>query len=422
MHKMLKINSLRHFFCSFRGARLVFEFIFSITLFSFSFFLDACGNKGDLRQLGENCGTLSPMKYSRMFRMGELCGESVAEIRSVIGADTLLKFFVFRDSLNYNRALPAEFSDAVVLRVPVDRTVALSSSQIGFMTRLNLSDRIVGVGEVDYIFDSTLYFRSMLPADSPRVLVEVGNGPSLSLEKVVSLNAGLVMTFATGGGQDDYERLAPIGVPLLLTSEWQENSPLAKAEWIKLFGTIFGVRAQADSIFDVMEKDYAAVRSKAHAAKEKGPCPKVLAGMSYGGVWYAPGGDSYTARLIRDAGGCYLWASDSSRELKLSLENVFTLSDSSDVWFNPGMFHRVEDILANEPRVATIRAFRKRCIFQNDARMNRFGGNDFFEGAVARPAELLLDVTKSLYPDLLTDYGLNYYMGNYNWYRNIYNF
>ena len=79
-------------------------------------------------------------------------------------------------------------------------------------------------------------------------------------------------------------------------------------------------------------------------------CPRVLAGMSYGGVWHASGGNSFTANLVRDAGGCYLWASDTSRELTFSFEEVYALADSVDVWVNPSMFATADEILALEPR------------------------------------------------------------------------
>ena len=111
--------------------------------------------------------------------------------------------------------------------------------------------------------------------------------------------------------------------------------------------------------------------------------------MNYGGVWYAPGGNSFTAHLIRDAGGCYLWASDTSRELTFTLEEIMLVADSADVWVNPGAFSSAEDILAAEPRVRHIRAFREKRVCQNDGRRGPGGGNDFYESAVAYPAELL---------------------------------
>jgi iron complex transport system substrate-binding protein len=141
--------------------------------------------------------------------------------------------------------------------------------------------------------------------------------------------------------------------------------------------------------------------------------------MSYGGVWHASGGKSFTANLVRDAGGCYVWASDTSRELTFSFEEVYALADSVDVWVNPSMFATADEILALEPRVKNIKAFREKKVFQNDGLKGPGAGNDFYEGAITRPAELLWNLTKCIKGPVP---GVNSIDTSYKWYRNIYNF
>ena len=204
-------------------------------------FVTGCSEKGSPAAQVE----LRGMEFCRNLWLGDRFGESVAEIRSIVGRDTLVKAFVLRQATDSLKVLPAELSGATVLRVPLKGVVALSSAQIGYMLRLGLGERIVAVGEGKYVADSALYAR----AQSGEV-AEVGSGPTLLLEKVIELKPDLVMSFATGGGHDDYERINALGLPLMLTSEWQEDSPLAKAEWIKLYGKMFGVEALADSIFE----------------------------------------------------------------------------------------------------------------------------------------------------------------------------
>jgi len=327
---------------------------------------------------------------------------------------------------------------------------------------LGLRDRIVGVGEGKYIVDSILYARA-----AAGQVAEVGNGPTLSVEKLVALSPELVMDFATGGGQDDYERINALGLPLMLTSEWQEDSPLAKAEWIKLFGKLFGVESLADSIFEQSKKDYLNIANGGVAGGQHlgqsplvrmattvgvGPdnnseiripnssdstpnfpdslssfvsrlsskkCPRVIAGMSYGGIWYAPGGNSFTARLIKDAGGCYLWAADTSRELQLSLEEIMLVADSADVWVNPGMFSTPEELLTAEPRVSHIKAFKEKRVCQNDGRKGPGGGNDFFESAVAYPAEMLTNLSFCIQN---ATKGADSVRKEFEWYHNIFIF
>ena len=417
------------------------------------------------------CAELPALEHAVNLKLGESCGERVAEIRSIVGRDTLVRRFVLRPADSAARKeLPKGLAGATVLGTPVSRVVALSSAQLGYALRLGEGGRIVAVGEGQYVYDSTLYARV-----SGGGVAEVGNGPTLSLEKLMALKPQLVMSFATGGGQDDYERIEALGLPLMLTSEWQEEHPLAKAEWIKLYGMLFGVETLADSIYKQSKSKYLSSLASRLSSKNGGvagvsparggseqqcasegeaspnkpeveiaspsarndtlssfvsrlsskSCPRVLVGMSYGGVWYAPGGNSYTAQLIKDAGGCYLWANDSSRELKFSLEEIIALADSADIWINPGMFSTPEEILAAEPRAARIKAFKEKRVYQNDGRKGPGGGNDFYESAVAYPEKLLREMsqmTQIFAQNADSAKNAPSDSSRAQWYRNIFNF
>ena len=400
-HKVLKINNLRAFLSPFLGWRLARSVLLAVLFSLFSLYAIGCGDGRDRAgSSGKAVATCADsarfdtLDYARMFRLGSQCDGKFVEIRTVLGADTL----VWRQPVGE----------------PFKRVVVLSSAQIGFMSRLGVEGRIVAVGDAKYIVDS-----AVLAGVQSGKVAEVGVGPTLSLERVLELKPDLVMTFATGGSHDDYERLKAIGVPLLVTSEWQEDSPLAKFEWIKLFGMLFGVDQIADTLYRQSKKEYLAMRDSLSSDTSR---PRVIVGMAYGGVWHAPGGRSYTAQLIRDAGGRYLWESDTTREKQLSLEEVMLLADSADVWVNPGMFSSVEDILAAEPRVKDIRAFRDKRVCQNDGYRGPGGGNDFYEGAVARPVELVENLRDCIFGGNGGVSGAKSGVGPYKWYRNIYNF
>lgn len=391
--------------------KMVMGAAFGLFMAFSAFGLSGCKSEagGDVKTA--DCGELPALEYSENLKMGKLCGEDYAEIRSIVGRDTLIKRFR--------------------LGAPLKRVVALSSSQVGYMLRLGLRDRIVAVGEGRYLVDSLLYARVQKGE-----VAEVGNGPTLSLEKLMATKPDLVFDFATGGGMDDYERIGAIGLSLMLTSEWQERTPLAKAEWIKLFGRLFGVEALADSIFEQSKTNYTSElqtsnslvtsnselrtpNSELRTPNSELPCPRVLVGMSYGGVWHAPGGKSFTAQLIKDAGGCYLWAADTNQDLQFSLEEILQVADSADVWVNPGMFATVEDLLMAEPRVKYIRAFKEKRVYQNDGIKGAGGGNDFFESAVAYPAEILTNLRLCIQN---STNGADSTRKGFDWYHNIFIF
>jgi iron complex transport system substrate-binding protein len=376
--------------------KMVVSATFGLFMAFSAFGLSGCKNEAEGDKKTADCGELPSLEFSENLKIGKLCGEDFAEIRSIVGRDTLIKRFKLGE--------------------PLKRVVALSSSQVGYMLRLGLRDRIVAVGEGRYLVDSVLYARV-----AAGEVAEVGNGPTLSLEKLMATKPDLVFDFATGGGMDDYERIGAIGLSLMLTSEWQERSPLAKAEWIKLFGRLFGVEALADSIFEQSKIAYlqAGKEIPDRVRDDNRACPRVLVGMSYGGVWHAPGGNSFTARLIKDAGGCYLWAADTNQDLQFSLEEILQVADSADVWVNPGMFATVEDLLMSEPRVKFIKAFKEKRVYQNDAIKGAGGGNDFFESAVAYPAEILTNLRLCIQN---STNGADSTRKGFDWYHNIFIF
>jgi len=383
---------------------MVLSATFGLFMAFSAFGLSGCKNEAENEKNLADCGELPALEFSENLKIGKLCGEDYAEIRSIVGRDTLIKRFKLGE--------------------PLKRVVALSSAQVGYMLRLGLRDRIVAVGEGKYLVDSLLYARVQKGE-----VAEVGNGPTLSLEKLMAAKPDLVFDFATGGGMDDYERIGAIGLSLMLTSEWQERTPLAKAEWIKLFGRLFGVQSLADSIFEQSKSIYnaardpstspIALRASGSAQDDNKACPRVLVGMSYGGVWHAPGGNSFTARLIKDAGGCYLWAADTNQELQFSLEEILQVADSADVWVNPGMFATPEDLIAAEPRVKFIRAFKEKRVYQNDGIKGAGGGNDFFESAVAYPAETLINLRSCIQN---STNGADSSQKGFDWYHNIFIF
>ena len=445
-YRSLEINKLRPFLHSFRRQRFSFSGVLPMALLLCAVCFSGCNRDEIEKTVALQCDETAQMESvgSSYFSIGKLCGTDVAEVRSVVGKDTLIHKFVMMDSVTASqgmdlrrRGFPKEWLSAFVLRVPLHRVVALSTSQVGYLLRLGLRDKIIGVSDGNYIADSILYYRSQrgssreqiqATAGAPEFVESIGYDAS-ALEKLMALKPDLIFDFTTGGDYDNYEQIARTSLPLMLTSEWQESNALAKLEWIKLYGILFGLRPLADSIYEDEKNKYETLRNLiAHSSKpavagdlvaQGSKCPRVLAGMSYGGVWHASGGNSFTANLVRDAGGCYLWASDTSRELTFSFEEVYALADSVDMWVNPSAFGTVDEILSLEPRVKNIRAFKEKKIYQNDGSKGPGGGNDFYEGAVTRPAELLWNLTKCINGSVP---GVKSLDTTYKWYRNIYNF
>jgi iron complex transport system substrate-binding protein len=61
-----------------------------------------------------------------------------------------------------------------------------------------------------------------------------------------------------------------------------EQTPLGKAEWIKLYGALFGKRKEAKLLFDGIVKNY----NDAETISGSKPTATVLYGSMYQDQWY----------------------------------------------------------------------------------------------------------------------------------------
>ena len=98
------------------------------------------------------------------------------------------------------------------------------------------------------------------------------------------------------------------------------------------------------------------------------------------------------------------------------------MTQEAATWVNPGMCSTAEEILAEEPRVSVIKAFKEKRVYQNDNRKGPGGGNDFYESAVTYPEELLREMTQIFEQDTDSAKNASADTTHPRWYRNIFNF
>jgi iron complex transport system substrate-binding protein len=207
---------------------------------------------------------------------------------------------------------------------------------------------------------------------------------------------------------DSHPKLIEAGLPVAIIAEYMESSPLGRAEWLKFMALFFNRETEAEQVFSQMVTRYNSIAKNAQKTKKK---PTVFSGFGSRGTWYIPGGDSYSAKFIADAGGDYIWKDDrSTGSLNLSFEQVFDRAQSAEVWINSSQAWRsVDDVTNTDRRYAKFRAVKDSKLFNPTARMNATGGNDFWEGGTANPDLVLADLFKALHPELLPNHQFVYY-------------
>ncbi|MEA5575768.1 ABC transporter substrate-binding protein [Anabaena sp. UHCC 0451] len=299
---------------------------------------------------------------------------------------------------------PPGFNQAQIIAVPVNSVVALSTTHLPHLDKLGLVDKLIGISNTKQV---------NTPAVIERIkagkVTTVGNNSNVDIEKLLELNPDLVTTFGTGNSQtDSYGKLTEAGLKVGINAEYMEDTPLGRSEWLKFTALFFNQEEKAEKIFQEIADKYTQIAEKAKAVKNR---PTVFIGFNFKGTWFMPGGKSYVAKYLNDAGGNYLWNDDKSNgSLPLSFEVVLDRAAKADYWLNSRQsWQSLKDVVAEDSRYGDFQAVKTGNIYNNNARVNADGGNDYWEGGISNPDIVLADLIKILHPELLPEHQLFYY-------------
>lgn len=334
------------------------------------------------------------------------CKESPNEISREIPTSK----FTYLDQVNW-----METRDSLVItsnggeirfaqkELPLQSAMVIPTSVIAYMNELDLLDKISGVSQPDFIFNPKIH-----PLLKLGTVSEIGTFNELWIEKILTRKPDILISTSSPNLAKFHSQLEKEGIKILFVDEYEESIPLARAEYIKVIGKLFGKEKEANQIFEEVEKNYKEIQTKVQ--NQSGSKPTVLSNQMYGDIWYLAGGKSYQANLIKDAGGNYLWKNDeSSASLQLSFESVFEKAKSADVWVNAGDFASKNALSASFQNYEWFAAFQSGKVYNWNKRMSATGANDFFETGVVRPDWVLKDLAAIFHPELFPGHELVFY-------------
>ena len=304
---------------------------------------------------------------------------------------------------------------------PSDNLVCMSTSHIGYLAGLGCDSVVSAVSGIGYVSDPSLRRRhdrtrtgraaaaypvpGMRADDRP--LYDIGYEAALDYERILALHPDLLLTYAVSSAEPPYiGKLRDLGVPVLVLHEQMETHPLARAEYVRLFGALTGRRALADSLFGTICRRYDSLRvrpasigdgirgDESSVPESSGAPKKVLLNMPYGDQWFIPGADNYISTLIRDAGGIVLGAKEGTAASGvISMEEACVLAGEADCWLHPGWCRSRGQLAAANPLFSR---FGIADIYNNIRRTTPEGGNDFWESGALRADRILEDLVTIL--------------------------
>ncbi len=274
------------------------------------------------------------------------------------------------------------------VKEPLRRLGTMSTVQVGFLYAIDALDCLVAVCNPELIY-------------TPVKGDEIDLGDSMKPSAERTLQAGLDALLAVNYGQyDNLEatRLEKLGVTTIYINEWQEGSPLARAEWIRVLGALTGRLHEADSVFNEVETKYislSAQRSVSETVCQRSGLPvkrSIMSGNNFRGTWYVPSGKNYLAYLFKDAGAEYPFY-DNEREtsIPLSIEETLRYFHDADVWVGAGG-NSLAELAQLDEKHTWFKAYQNGRVYNWRKQVKAGGANNFWERGVVHPEEMLEDV------------------------------
>ena len=258
---------------------------------------------------------------------------------------------------------------------PMQRIGTMSTVQVGFLDAIDAIDCLVAVCNPELIYT---------PVKGNEI--DLGDSMKPSAERVLQSNLDILLA-VNYGQYDNLEaaRLEKLGVPIIYINEWQEGSPLARAEWIRVLGALTGRLHEADSVFAEVENRYRSL------VVEREPV-SIMSGNNFRGTWYVPSGKNYLAYLFKDACAQYPFYDDQrATSIPLTIEETLHYFSEADVWVGASA-NSMAELAALDEKHTWFKAYKNGRVYNWRKQSKEGGANNFWERGVVHPEEMLEDL------------------------------
>ncbi|MGX7666828.1 ABC transporter substrate-binding protein [Flavobacterium pedocola] len=300
-----------------------------------------------------------------------------------------------------NAVIPDSLQKHTIIPVPLKSIVVTSTTNIPFLEMLGVENKLVGFPHTDYI--SSEKTRALIHQGQVK---NVGQNERLNMEKLIELAPELIVTFGVDNNNPMIQNLEKSGLKVMIQGDWMEQSPLGKAEWIKLYAALFGKEKEAEKLFNNIVKNYQHALESVKTTKTEAT---VLYGNMYQEQWFVAKGNSWVAQFLKDAKANYLWKDvEGTGSLGLSFEDVLDKAKNADCWIAAGTFQTLAELEESNPHYSQFKAFKNKNVYTFEAKLGATGGTVYYELGPSRPDLVLKDYVKIFHPELLPNYQLTF--------------
>ena len=212
-------------------------------------------------------------------------------------AESDARFLVVPEDAAEVDGLPA---DVTVLRQPVENIYLVSTSVMDLLLHLDALDSVAFSGTKA----EGWYLPAVQQAMEEGKIAYAGKYSAPDYEQILAADCRLAientMILHT---PEVKEQLEHFGIPVLVERSSYESDPLARMEWIKLYGILLGREEQAEQVFSAQETAVQPILSQKPTGKS---C--AFFSLTTNNLATVRKGSDYVARMIEMAGGSYVFA------------------------------------------------------------------------------------------------------------------
>ena len=295
----------------------------------------------------------------------------------------------------YTPLIPEDYT---VVKVPLERTIAMTLLQISAFTALEAHDYLTAITSTKNLFN-----KDLLERVKSGKLQKIGQEGNFDQELIMAANpeAIFISPFKRGG----YDAIKETGITLIPYLGYKELNPLGQAEWIKFIAMFIGKEKFSNELFSQIEGNYLKMRELAAGATTR---PTVFSGEMHSGNWYAVGGKNHLAQIFRDAGAEYLIDDDNTGGVNIEFEKIYATCAKADYWRILNSFSgdfSYNALKKSEPRNVLFDAFKKKRVIYCNMKQT-----PYYELAPVHPDLLLKDFIAIFHPELVEeDYQPTFY-------------
>lgn len=267
---------------------------------------------------------------------------------------------------------------------------SLSVTNTRFLKELKLLKQVVAVDRFQY-HDPTIY-----PLNNSCTQVGDATG-NIHKESLIKHNVNLTLcNLVEMGSIADWERIENKNHKVIFIQNFWEPHPLARAEWIRVYGYLFGKVKESELLFQQIVSSYDSIK---RSIPTKTTTINVMINLPYSGSWMVPKRQNYLTQIVQDAGGNCLWLRNSANfkgvgSLQISMEQALNDLSKSDVLLNPGSFTTKKQAESVDSRIVKLPNWKTLPFVQCDLHATKSGYNPFWDDGMLHPEKILSDLNQ----------------------------